>query len=394
MSIGSGPTSITSGLVLNYDMHNIQKSFKGAPSTNLLAYSQLFSNWTGAGTVTLEYGSIAPDNSLTATKITNLATMNIFKSYAATISVVYCFSIYVKKFSSATVSVESNTAAVGSMTFNFDTLAIGVSGAYTAPTISSVGNDWYRISANITASSTANLNVYLYGNSYGTGGTSYIWGAQLEVGTYATPYIKTTVAAISRSTAQSIIDLTRLNTISAPSLTYSSNGSFTFNGANSITIPHNPSAFTFSNEITIELVLQPLENDAARRNPFTKAYGGHASMTHEPAGTITYYYGTSGIDASPWSQLSSNATVAQNEIAVMCITRNVSNVIWYKNGVQTVSAANAYGVLPADTNPIVIGSGYAGAYMGNIFSVKVYNRALTAIEVSQNFNALRSRFGI
>jgi len=31
---------------------------------------------------------------------------------------------------------------------------------------------------------------------------------------------------------------------------------------------------------------------------------------------------------------------------------------------------------------------------GNIASVKVYNRALTAAEISQNFNATRSRFGI
>jgi hypothetical protein len=31
---------------------------------------------------------------------------------------------------------------------------------------------------------------------------------------------------------------------------------------------------------------------------------------------------------------------------------------------------------------------------GNIYSIKVYSRALTASEVSQNFNALRGRYGI
>ena len=31
---------------------------------------------------------------------------------------------------------------------------------------------------------------------------------------------------------------------------------------------------------------------------------------------------------------------------------------------------------------------------GNIAQVSIYNRALTASEISQNFNALRGRFGI
>ena len=36
----------------------------------------------------------------------------------------------------------------------------------------------------------------------------------------------------------------------------------------------------------------------------------------------------------------------------------------------------------------------ARAFNGNIAQVSIYNRALTAAEVSQNFNALRGRFGI
>ena len=35
-----------------------------------------------------------------------------------------------------------------------------------------------------------------------------------------------------------------------------------------------------------------------------------------------------------------------------------------------------------------------GFYQGNISAYKVYNRALSAAEVSQNFNALRYRYGI
>jgi hypothetical protein len=40
------------------------------------------------------------------------------------------------------------------------------------------------------------------------------------------------------------------------------------------------------------------------------------------------------------------------------------------------------------------GSNYRGEYLGYISSVKVYTKALSAAEVSQNYNALRGRYGI
>jgi hypothetical protein len=33
-------------------------------------------------------------------------------------------------------------------------------------------------------------------------------------------------------------------------------------------------------------------------------------------------------------------------------------------------------------------------FLGNIYNTMLYNRALTALEVLQNFNALRGRYGI
>ena len=46
------------------------------------------------------------------------------------------------------------------------------------------------------------------------------------------------------------------------------------------------------------------------------------------------------------------------------------------------------------TTNILIGKWGNGLLVGNGSNYKIYNRALTASEVSQNFNALRSRFGI
>jgi hypothetical protein len=71
----------------------------------------------------------------------------------------------------------------------------------------------------------------------------------------------------------------------------------------------------------------------------------------------------------------------------------------YINGVLVGSNTLA-GTLATNTNGCSIGAygGFNGArayyYNGSIASVSVYNRALTPLEISQNFNAIRGRYGI
>lgn len=68
----------------------------------------------------------------------------------------------------------------------------------------------------------------------------------------------------------------------------------------------------------------------------------------------------------------------------------------YKNGVflQTVStpASSVY----STTTQFNIGSDSTsgGFFTGNIYSIKMYNRGLTAQEIAQNFNANKTRFGL
>jgi hypothetical protein len=45
------------------------------------------------------------------------------------------------------------------------------------------------------------------------------------------------------------------------------------------------------------------------------------------------------------------------------------------------------------TTTFTIGE-YAGYLSGNVALTRIYNRALTASEVLQNYNATRSRFGL
>jgi hypothetical protein len=76
----------------------------------------------------------------------------------------------------------------------------------------------------------------------------------------------------------------------------------------------------------------------------------------------------------------------------LTITYNGTTWIAYKNGISDGTYTGGSGDYSG--NSTWLGNGYNGFFNGNIAQVSIYNRALTATEVLQNFNATRSRYGI
>ena len=90
--------------------------------------------------------------------------------------------------------------------------------------------------------------------------------------------------------------------------------------------------------------------------------------------------GTSNVNNSVWHHI--------------VLTRLSNNLSIYVDSVSEVSTSNTANITQTAITigrDINCGNTY---YQGNIAQVSIYNRALTAAEVSQNYNALRGRFGI
>lgn len=75
--------------------------------------------------------------------------------------------------------------------------------------------------------------------------------------------------------------------------------------------------------------------------------------------------------------------------------RSMSTAKIYVDGVLRNSNPSISNGPTSNTQPLLIGSrsGAAG-FGGSIAGVKIYNRAISAEEVQQNFNALRGRYGV
>ena len=74
------------------------------------------------------------------------------------------------------------------------------------------------------------------------------------------------------------------------------------------------------------------------------------------------------------------------------------NIDLFENGVLTASQVLSGGAPTSSLTQFIIGcrvNGGGGSHFdGKIANVQVYNKALTATEIQQNFNAFRGRFGI
>lgn len=173
-----------------------------------------------------------------------------------------------------------------------------------------------------------------------------------------------------------------------------SGGRIQFNGTNQYaSITANQTSLDFRYEQTI-MIWEYHTFTVGRRNIWDQAYGGYGTWTHEQGTYIAYYYGDSGVNNVPYTALGSTSTPT-GQWNCMTSVRDVSNIVFYTNTTAGASMVNAYADQPVTSANIQIGLGYTGVYWeGFMGPILVYDKALTQVEIQQNYNAIKSRFGL
>ena len=119
-------------------------------------------------------------------------------------------------------------------------------------------------------------------------------------------------------------------------------------------------------------------------------YGAWSLNVDEVGNTATFKARISGTNRS----IIASSNYGNNIWTYVCGVYDGTTLAIYQNGIISNSASYS-GTIGTNSVSVKIGSASDGLHFdGNIAQASIYNRALSAAEISQNFNALRGRFGI
>jgi len=190
--------------------------------------------------------------------------------------------------------------------------------------------------------------------------------------------------------------------------TYSSanGGSFVFNGSTQYS---SSSALSGSFALFTVIIWFYPTSIANYQNPIDCNYGAYSSGNIGPrleinsSGNLAWNYSNdTAVNGNFYSHNVVSSGLSANTWYCAGITYDGSTSTTYLNGSSTGLSRTAYGTptgFVGVMNNVTIGKGFSlgGAekiFAGRVANVQIYNRALTAAEVAQNFNALRGRYGI
>ena len=170
--------------------------------TNLLQFSEQFNNayWSLSGATITSNTTVAPDGTQSADTLTGVSgNFRVFRTVSGLSNIDYSFSVFVKQGTSNTVKLDFVNVADGPI-FNFTTRTFTTVSGWTTR-FEQHANGWLRLFATRVSNTTsAGLGI----NVAGAGQTVFIWGAQMEAGSYGTSYIPTLAASATRGADSSI----------------------------------------------------------------------------------------------------------------------------------------------------------------------------------------------
>lgn len=413
---------VTDGLLLNLDTSN-KKSYK----ENLLTNSDTISSatWGSAQISVIPYVCQAPDGTMTGIQVTSTGTDPYFNQVVSVeAGVTYTATCYIK----STGSVVGKTSGYIWAWF-FGT----ATGSNTLSNTVTLSNNWQKLSVTFTPTGSGTLLIRVdpddgLTSPVAAGDTYFIAGLQLNRGSVAAPRVSTAATTFDASlndSSRAIGTYPAFTPIVSKYLNYDTNG-LKITRATGATKDGGRVYYDFTgtplavgqfmlNNHTWEVWFRIDDRNPGSTQGWT-TYEGSSCLTLYSGNHAGFYYDSTVMYYTYWDSANvyypctwsvgasgSAAQIKEGSWNCLTVTRNGNIFTPYLNGVAGTPTTQSNTSTSLTSNVLYIGATQTNAAGAGDFcwyskytfgAMKMYNRALSATEVAQNFNALRGRFGI
>lgn len=403
MALTNSPRIITDGLVYCHDSNN-KKSYAGPPIQNLaksittypqlatgisvtggtevVNIPQLGSSQTYYAYVQNNYTSYTPNSAACCIQL-----IGGWGGFAVSPSTTYTYGIVYKCDSGYT---SPNYMYRYEYTANGGTF-VTEGGIHNNSNRVHLGEGWYWAWGTFTTQATTNWisNAALYYYQYSPFVDKVsVAKVLITQGNYTTMHPQYWPAQnVTRANTQVLSDLTNKSSITANSLTYANDGTFSFNGTSDY-IDIGSISSLLGSEITVSTISKI--SSVVSKNALFSINGVYSFFL--PGNRLTTTNQLYWDSVSGWK---SGATTSWNINQWYYLSWTIlgTTLRFYINGVADGTATLAGNMAPTGSSRIGLANG--GEYAtGSIPYVQIYNRALTVDEIKQNYNALRGRYSL
>ena len=369
--------------------------------TNRFTYSEQFDtgDWNKISTSVTANTLTAPDGQTTADSLNSTSSTEAIYQLAQV--GVNSFSVYAKAGTTTSLQLASTTGFNGrGADFNLSNGTAGavyevgsgnsnITGGTSA--IESVGNGWYRCSIN-GLTLTAIRAVTIANNN---GNLSYIWGASVEQSATAGPYVRTGATA---QTSEVLLpqglttgrDITGVNLFE----NVRKQGALNLDG-NSWAEVHDNESLDVTTAVTLEAWVNNKTGELSINNRYMPIFDKATNVNGTGGFTLRLYSSVNsngGYFAVGGAYVLFNFTDGSYQHIVATLSANSQKI--YINGVLQNSFTNAW-TIPQNGNPLLIGYAPSDGEQwlnASVAQPRIYNRALTASEVLQNYNSGKNTY--
>ena len=412
MGVFGGPNVSEDGLVLALDGANY-KSFKGSVATNIL--NQITYNYGNTDTALFKIIQGSENVNIPSLGYVNSKYVDFYNDYGGGSGqccpnpFTYGNGLSVSGNTQYTYSIIYKTTSGYTHPNYMYHYEFGPNGYITEYGVhdtgnrTSLGDGWYHAWGQFTTNAAAtSINTGMWHYEYVTQSRIYVYKAALYAGTYVIPpehmlnsgEVRGSTVAAGGGWADLTGNVNNGELVNGPTYSSANGGSLSFDGTNDYVLLTRNDFNTSLPNFTISVFVYKISDGIILGNhrhnqTWESVWLSTTEFTVNDAnGTAnrqSLYYTT---PINSWMNLVAVNNSSQNYMKVFLngaeiATKTATVIPWNSSIIPTIGA----NLLVGDLSPV-------GPINGRISNTQIYNRALSAAEITQNFNALRGRFGI